>query len=92
LPKVLDALRPKSEVLVGFKAEHGIEERELIAKAKKRLEAVPLEMVVANDLKSVSLDSTKALMIKPKGKTARFEGSKSELADRVLDEILNLKG
>jgi phosphopantothenoylcysteine decarboxylase/phosphopantothenate--cysteine ligase len=92
LPKVLDALRPKSEVLVGFKAEHGIEERELIAKAKKRLEAVPLEMVVANDLKSVSLDSTKALMIKSKGKTARFEGSKSELADRVLDEILNLKG
>lgn len=92
LPKVLDALRPKAKVLVGFKAEHGLEEKELVARARKRLDAVPLEMVVANDLKSVSLDSTEALMIKPKGRTAKFQGRKSELADRVLDEVLQVKG
>jgi phosphopantothenoylcysteine decarboxylase / phosphopantothenate---cysteine ligase len=92
LPKVLDALRPKANILVGFKAEYGLEEKQLIARAKKRLDAVPLELVVANDLKSVCQESTKALIIKPKGKTAKFEGSKAMLADRVLDEVLHPKG
>ena len=92
LPKVLEALRPKSKVLVGFKAEHGLGESELIARAKKKLASVPLEMVVANDLRSVGLDSTHALIITPKGKTVKFEGRKSELADRVLDQVLQLKG
>jgi phosphopantothenoylcysteine decarboxylase/phosphopantothenate--cysteine ligase len=92
LPKVLDALRPKANILVGFKAEYGLEEKQLIARAKKRLDAVPLELVVANDLKSVCQESTKALIIKPKGKTAKFEGSKAMLADRVLDEVLHLQG
>jgi hypothetical protein len=40
----------------------------------------------------VSLDSTEALMIKPEGRTAKFQGRKSELADRVLDEVLQVKG
>ena len=92
LPKVLEALRPKAKVLVGFKAEHGLEERELVARARKKLSSVPLEMVVANDLKMVDMESTKALIIKPKGKIAKFTGRKSELADMVLDEAFHLEG
>jgi phosphopantothenoylcysteine decarboxylase/phosphopantothenate--cysteine ligase len=92
LPKVLEALRPKVRTLVGFKAEHGLKDEELISRAREKLEGVPLEIVVANDLRSVSHDITKAIIIKPKGKTAKFEGRKSELADRVLDEVLLLKG
>jgi phosphopantothenoylcysteine decarboxylase / phosphopantothenate---cysteine ligase len=92
LPKVLETLRPKAKVLVGFKAEHGLEEKELVARAKRKLDSVPLEMVVANDLRSVGLDSTRALMVTPKRETVRFEGRKSELADRVLDQVLQLKG
>ena len=92
LPKVLEALRPKAKVLVGFKAEHGLEERELVARARKKLSSVPLEMVVANDLKMVDMESTKALIVKPKGKIAKFTGRKSELADRVLDEAFHLEG
>jgi phosphopantothenoylcysteine decarboxylase/phosphopantothenate--cysteine ligase len=79
-------------VLVGFKAEHGLEERELVARARKKLASVPLEMVVANDLKMVDMESTKALIIKPKGKIVKFKGRKSELADRVLDEAFHLEG
>lgn len=92
LPKVLDALRPKAKVLVGFKAEHGLEEKELVARARKKLASVPLEMVVANDLKLVDMQSTKALIIKAKGKIAKFTGRKSELADRVLDEAFQIEG
>jgi phosphopantothenoylcysteine decarboxylase/phosphopantothenate--cysteine ligase len=92
LPKVLEVLRPKAKILVGFKAEHGLGEKELLARAKRKLDSVPLEMVVANDLRSVGLDSTCALIIKPKGETVKFEGRKSELADRILDQVLQLKG
>jgi phosphopantothenoylcysteine decarboxylase / phosphopantothenate---cysteine ligase len=92
LPKVLEALRPKAKYLVGFKAEHGLEEKELMAKAKRKLDSVPLEMVVANDLRSVGLDNTRALIVTPKRETVRFEGRKAELADRVLDQVLQLKG
>ena len=92
LPKVLETLRPKAKVLVGFKAEHGLEERELVARARKKLSSVPLDMVVANDLKMVDMESTKALIVKPKGKIAKFTGRKSELADMVLDEAFHLEG
>jgi phosphopantothenoylcysteine decarboxylase / phosphopantothenate---cysteine ligase len=92
LPKLLEAIRPKAKVLVGFKAEHGLEERELVARARKKLASVPLEMVVANDLKTVDIESTKALIIRPKGKIAKFMGRKSELADRVLDEAFHYEG
>jgi len=88
LPKVLDALRPKVRVLVGFKAEHGVGERELASRAKARLASVPLDMIVANDLKDVGADGTKALIISRGGRVARFKGRKAELAERVLDDIL----
>lgn len=92
LPKVLDALRPRSNVLVGFKAEHGVGERELISRARKRLESVPLDAIVANDLKDVGPSSTKALIIRSGGRAVKFQGSKSDLADRVLDETLGPRG
>lgn len=92
LPKVLEAIRPKAKVVVGFKAEHGVGERELASRARKRMDSIPLEMVVANDLKDVGLETTRALILKAGGRTVKFEGKKSGLADRVLDEVLLLKG
>jgi len=90
LPKVLDALRPKVKVLVGFKAEHGVGEGELASRAKARAASVPLDIVVANDLKDVGAEGTKVLIIGPGGKALRFKGKKAELAEKVLDEILAL--
>jgi phosphopantothenoylcysteine decarboxylase/phosphopantothenate--cysteine ligase len=86
LPKVLPALRKKATVLVGFKAEVGMADAELVRRAKKRLEEYGLDIIVANDLNDVGPTNTAAIIIPSKGKPSKFSGSKRALADRILDE------
>jgi phosphopantothenoylcysteine decarboxylase / phosphopantothenate---cysteine ligase len=92
LPKVLPALRKKTAVLVGFKAEIGLAEKELVRRARVRLDEYHLDIMVANDLNNVVPARTKAVLITAKGAQTPFEGSKRELADRVLDEVLKVLG
>ena len=89
LPKVLDTLRSRAKVLVGFKAEHGIPEKELKAKAKKRLKEASLDLIVANDLRDVSAGKTKAFILRSDGKERKVDGSKSALAEAIMDEIIS---
>ena len=89
LPKVLDILRSRAKVLVGFKAEHGIPEKELKAKARKRLKEASLDLIVANDLRDVSVGKTKAFILRSDGKERKVDGSKSELAEAIMDEIIS---
>ena len=89
LPKVLDILRSRAKVLVGFKAEHGIPEKELKAKAKKRLKEASLDLIVANDLRNVSAGKTKAFILRSDGKERKVDGSKSALAEAIMDEIIS---
>lgn len=90
LPKVLPALRKRTKVLVGFKAEVGLAEKELLRRAKVRLDEYHLDIIVANDLNNVAQGRTKAVLITSKGEQVPFEGSKRELADKVLDEVLKV--
>jgi phosphopantothenoylcysteine decarboxylase/phosphopantothenate--cysteine ligase len=85
-PKVLEALRKKRCVLVGFKAESGVGEKELEKRAKTRLEAIGLDIIVANDLKDVSMKETKVVIVS-KGKKKVASGTKREVADSILDEV-----
>jgi phosphopantothenoylcysteine decarboxylase/phosphopantothenate--cysteine ligase len=89
-PKVLDAIRRKECKLIGFKAEYDVGEKELVKRAKARRSSVPLELIVANDLKDVVPGGTKALLIGKKRSAKPFAGTKGELADRILDEVLAL--
>jgi phosphopantothenoylcysteine decarboxylase/phosphopantothenate--cysteine ligase len=90
LPKVLPALRKRTKVLVGFKAEVGVSEAELVRRARVRLEEYRLDLIVANDLNHVGPTGTKAVLITAKSGQSKFAGSKSELADRILDEVLKV--
>lgn len=89
-PKVLDALVKRGRRLIGFKAEYGVSRKELAKRAKSRLESVPLELVVANDLKDVRAGETRSLLISRDGETTSFAGSKAELAQTILDEVVRL--
>lgn len=86
LPKVLPALRSRTRALVGFKAEIDVPSSELVARAKTRLEEYGLDLIVANDLRDVGPGRTRAVLITATGETP-FEGSKSKLADRILDIV-----
>jgi phosphopantothenoylcysteine decarboxylase/phosphopantothenate--cysteine ligase len=88
LPKVLPALRSKTKVLVGFKAEVDLTEAKLVLKARARMSEYGLDMIVANDLGNVGEGRTKAVVITSNGKKRKFTGSKAELADLVLDGVV----
>jgi phosphopantothenoylcysteine decarboxylase/phosphopantothenate--cysteine ligase len=91
LPKVLPALRKRAKVLVGFKAEVGVTRAELVKRARGRLKEHMLDVVVANDLNDVTATDTKAIILTADGEVD-FEGSKRELADKVLDEVVKVLG
>ena len=84
--KVLPLLRKKKVKLIGFKAESGIGETELVLKAEQRLKQHKLDAIVANDLTEVRPGETSVLFISNKGKYVRLTGTKREVADLLLDK------
>jgi phosphopantothenoylcysteine decarboxylase/phosphopantothenate--cysteine ligase len=91
VPKVLEAIRKKKVKLIAFKAEHGVGEAELVKRAKARLDSIPLEMIVANDLHDVKPGETKVIMLRQKGRKSKACGSKASVANDVLDEALRIE-
>ena len=85
--KVLPLLRRKKVKLIGFKAESGTGESELVVKAEQRLKQHKLDAIVANDLAQVRPGSTSVLFITGKGKYVRLSGTKAEVADLLLDKV-----
>jgi phosphopantothenoylcysteine decarboxylase / phosphopantothenate---cysteine ligase len=86
--KVLPLLRKKKVKLIGFKAESGIGESELVAKAEQRLKQHKLDAIVANDLTDVRTGETSVLYITSKGKYVKLTGTKREVADLLLDKAV----
>jgi len=84
-PKILSLLKKRGRVLVGFKAETGISQKELEKRAIDRLKQHGLDMIVANLLENVNKDSTEAAILKPGKKPLHFKGRKSALAERIFD-------
>ncbi|HEY3420157.1 MAG TPA: bifunctional phosphopantothenoylcysteine decarboxylase/phosphopantothenate--cysteine ligase CoaBC [Methanomassiliicoccales archaeon] len=84
--KVLPLLRKKKVKLIGFKAESGMGETELVVKAEQRLKQHKLDAIVANDLTEVRPGLTSVLFITSKGKYVRLTGTKREVADLLLDK------
>lgn len=85
-PKVLESLRKKKCVLVGFKAESGVGEKELEKRATARLRSAGLDMIIANDLKDVSQKETKVVIVS-RNKKKIASGPKRDVADSILDEV-----
>ena len=84
--KVLPLLRKKRIKLIGFKAESGVGESELVIKAEQRLKQHKLDAIVANDLSEIKPGLTSVLFISNKGKYVRLTGTKKEVADLLLDK------
>jgi phosphopantothenoylcysteine decarboxylase/phosphopantothenate--cysteine ligase len=84
--KVLPLLRKKKIRLIGFKAESGLGESELVVRAEQRLKQYKLDAIVANDLGEVRPGMTSVLFISCKGKYVKLTGTKKEVADLLLDK------
>lgn len=90
--KIIDYVKTASPstFLVIFKAEggDGLSETALAEKAFVRLEKSKADIVVANDVAIAGRDNGKIILIDKNKKTTRLAGSKSELADAILDGVL----
>lgn len=92
-PKVLEELRRiyKDKVIIGFKAEYNLDEKELINRAKERLNKYNLNMIIANDLsKHYFGDDYIEVYIITKYEVEKISGSKKEISERIVEKVKKL--
>ena len=88
LPKVLHELRKHlgAGVLASFKAETGLSEEELVARARRSMAKAGSAFVVANLLEDVSPGAHAALLVDARD-ARRVAGSKEEVAQAILRRL-----
>lgn len=91
-PKLIKQARSKYPGLkiIGFKAETGVTEDELIESARKSMESSKLSMVVANDVSSggMGADTNEVYLIDNGIK--KVSGTKHEIAKEIMDKVETL--
>lgn len=85
--KFLRELRKQySGFLIGFKAEYGVTEKELISRAKKRLEEYNLDYVIANRLEEVKHGNTIVYLV-GKNIVEKFKGDKDDVSISIVRKL-----
>lgn len=80
-------------VIIGFKAETGVEREELLKRAAATLEGSKLDLIAANDVEKGGMgteDNELYLLGTEKGKIRYISGSKRKLAAFILEEAAGL--
>jgi len=83
VPKVLPVIRSKCKNVIGFKAESGLDRKQLAERARQRLKEYDLKAVVANDIDSAGKSSASVIMVTRDGDTD-ISGQKADIADSIL--------
>ncbi|WP_010477414.1 bifunctional phosphopantothenoylcysteine decarboxylase/phosphopantothenate--cysteine ligase CoaBC [Thermococcus zilligii] len=91
-PKIISRIKElQPEVfLVGFKAETGLNEEELIIEARKQISRAGSDLVVANTLRAFGSDENEVILISRDIHKRLPRMSKRELAERLWEEIEKL--
>lgn len=82
----------KNILLVGFKAEAGIPQEELIEKAKKRMSESDADFMVANEVgkadRGFAADTNEVVLITKNGKVTKIPlATKKDIAEKIIDGI-----
>lgn len=89
-PKLIDKM--KGKFVVGFKAQVDTKDEDLAKEAMALIRRSGCALVVANSVENVSKGHTKVVMVTPDGTTEELEGTKFEVADRILDRVARMVG
>ncbi|NJE00862.1 bifunctional phosphopantothenoylcysteine decarboxylase/phosphopantothenate--cysteine ligase CoaBC [Thermococcus sp. JdF3] len=91
-PKIIDRVKELQPdvFLVGFKAETGLSEDELISAARKQIDRAGSDLVVANTLKAFGSDENEVLLITRNAVKKLPRMGKRELAEKLWDEIASI--
>jgi len=86
-PKIIKEVRKVfNGHIIGFKAETGLSDEELIRVAEEKMVEDELEMVVANDVKEKGMGTEDTRVVVVTGKRREWiEGEKSYVAKRIID-------
>jgi len=78
--------------IVGFKAETGVTDEELVLRSERSMHSAGLDLVVANDVASggMGTDDNRVLIIGKKRPIKIIQGKKSEIARRIIDALAEL--
>ena len=88
-PKLISQVRIKYPDLniIGFKAETGVTENELIKRARESMEASGLAMVVANDVARGGMGTEDNDVYMIDGEVKRVSGTKPEIAKEIMNKV-----
>lgn len=86
-PKIIKEVRKVyNGDIIGFKAETGVSDEELVEIAKERLKAEKLTMVVANDVLEKGMGTEESRVVVVSGKRVQWlEGRKSLIAQKIVE-------
>jgi phosphopantothenoylcysteine decarboxylase/phosphopantothenate--cysteine ligase len=90
-PKLVDGVREAHPDLpiVGFKAETGGDDDDIVAAARDLLDRAAMAFVVGNDASVMAEDRTRALIVRSDD-VSEFEGEKSGLGARIAEELADV--
>ena len=89
-PKLID--RMKGKFVVGFKAQVRMNEEDLVGESMDLLKRSKCSLVVANCIENVKKGRTRVIVVTRDGTTEDLEGTKSEVADRIIDRVARMVG
>ncbi|OPY52074.1 MAG: bifunctional phosphopantothenoylcysteine decarboxylase/phosphopantothenate synthase [Methanosaeta sp. PtaU1.Bin112] len=78
--------------IVGFKAETGVTDEELVLRAKGSMQAAGLDLVVANDVSrgGMGTDDNRVLIIDRESRCRSAEGKKDSIAKKIIDALVEV--
>jgi phosphopantothenoylcysteine decarboxylase / phosphopantothenate---cysteine ligase len=91
-PKIIDIVRShaRDSFLVGYKAEAGISEEELVERAEGRMKEIGCDLMVANLLENVGAKATRVYVIDRDGDVGEMNGTREQIAGSLFEAISNL--
>jgi len=91
-PKIIKKVREAYPDLkiVGFKAETGLGDEELIRRAEESMQSAHLDLVVANDVSrgGMGTEDNRVVIIDRRGRRTEADGKKSLIAKAIIDALV----
>lgn len=87
-PKLIDGM--KGGFVVGFKAQSNMKDEDLVEEARALLKRSRCKLVVANSVDNVRKGRTRVILVTSYGTTEELEGTKAEVADKIMDTIARM--
>ena len=89
-PKIISKIRKKypRSYIVGFKLGSTKSKVNLIEEALQLLKAESLDMVVANNIAEVTLDTSRVFILHKVQTEIMIKGKKDKIAEKIIDEIV----